>query len=110
MPDLDSDSPYEPLDHHSVNLYRWTNEGLCVDERISAIKHDSLVGLTIEDLMRLDRNIFPSFVRALQGEGSSWTQTTNGVPSLNGFFAINPDQTVIGFSMLLDEDALLFLS
>lgn len=108
--DLETLRVRHPLDYHSINLYKWSREGLCTSERISAIEHDSIVGMTIEDLMPLDRNLFPAFLRAVQGEGSSWTSNQNGVHSLNGFFAMNQNAEIIGFSMLVDAQALNFLA
>lgn len=92
-----------------MNIYIWTQGGLCVSERLRCIQHDSVVGLTIEDIAILERELLPRFRKAQAGEGVSWIANASGVRSFCGFIPLPKDGLIVGISLLIERGTLDFL-
>lgn len=108
--EFDYGLPSTPLCSGDVNLYVWDQHGVCIGERLVGIEHDSIVGLSINDIAFLEEGLVECFTRAVNGKGSSWYANANGVRSFCGFLPITDDGHVVGFSLLSTPEAKVFIS
>ena len=105
----DIEKKISPLGGAPLNIYVFSWEGLCMSEQQGAISHDSLVGLTIEELSLLRPNLLDRFRQAQKGEGVSWFSNTNHIRSVAGLIPIFQDRVIVGYSSPLAPDVERFL-
>ena len=93
-----------PLGEQRLNVYLFSWEGLCMSERQGSIRHEPLIGLTIEELALLQKDWLLHFRTAQKGKGVSWFSNTNNILSFAGFIPISEDQVIIGYSIALQNN------
>lgn len=100
-----------------ANLYLWDARGVCLDERLPAIHHDSIKGLSIFDVAEGDHPMIEeSWELAMSGESSNWIDDCDRSRGsiLAGFLPIVPlrgmtPSRILGFSIPLGRADMDFI-